>query len=215
MGRRDSDAAPELPITAAATRRQWKIDLLWLAVGLVLLVIGARWLVQAAVAIATAWGVGELVIGLTVIAVGTSMPEIATSIIATARGQREIAIGNVIGSNVFNLLFVLGLAAGVSPQGIPVSDAAIRFDLPVMTAVAIACLPIFFHGQSIARWEGALFLGYYVAYTAYLLLQVAHHDALPAFSMVMMLFVIPLTVITLGIVTLRELRAKRVARPGA
>jgi cation:H+ antiporter len=192
----------------AAPAGAWWLNALLILVGLALLILGARWLVEAAVTIATGLGVSELVIGLTVVAVGTSMPEIATSILATLRGQREIAVGNVIGSNIFNLLVVLGATASLSPAGVGVSDAAIRFDLPVMTAVAVACLPIFFTGHCIRRWEGALFLGYYVAYTAYLLLAAADHDALPAFSRMMMLFVLPLTAITLAVVMLRALHER-------
>jgi cation:H+ antiporter len=207
IGRRDGAD----PGADAGPPGAWWINALLILVGLALLILGARWLVEAAVTIATALGVSELVIGLTVVAVGTSMPEIATSILATLRGQREIAVGNVIGSNIFNLLVVLGATAALAPAGVGVSDAAIRFDLPVMTAVAIACLPIFFTGHCIKRWEGALFLGYYVAYTAYLLLAAADHDALPAFSRMMMGFVLPLTAITLAVVTLRALheRARR------
>jgi cation:H+ antiporter len=153
-------------------------------------------------------GVSELVIGLTIVAAGTSLPEVATSIIATIRGQRDIAVGNVVGSNIFNILAVLGLTAMVAPGGLPVSEAAINFDYPVMLAVAVACLPIFFVGYSIARWEGALFLGYYVAYTLYLILAATEHDALPEFSTAMMYFVVPLTIVTLAIVLFREYSAK-------
>ena len=124
-----------------------------------------------------ALGVSDLVIGLTIVAAGTSMPEVVTSIVASVRGQRDIAVGNVVGSNIFNLLGVLGLSSLVSPDGMAVSAAALHFDIPVMTAVALACLPVFFTGQTIARWEGGLFLGYYVAYTAYLVLAAQQHDA--------------------------------------
>ena len=180
-----------------------------IAVGLVLLVLGSQWLVSAAITIATAMGVSELVIGLTIVAAGTSMPEVATSITAAIRGQRDIAVGNVVGSNIFNILAVLGLTAMVAPGGLPVSQAAINFDYPVMMAVAVACLPIFFVGYTIQRWEGALFLGYYVAYTVYLVFAATEHDALPVFSQAMMWFVVPLTVITLGVVLARELKARR------
>ncbi len=176
--------------------------------GLAVLVLGAQWLVDGAVSIATSLGVSELVIGLTVVAIGTSLPEIATSVLAVLRGERDMAVGNIVGSNVFNLLFVLGATAAIAPDGIAVSAAAVRFDLPVMTAVAVACMPIFFTGHCIQRWEGGLFLGYYVAYVAYLLLDAADHDALPAFSLMMMAFVVPLTVITLAVVTVRAWRAR-------
>jgi len=210
MARRESPAGsdPQQKIHTPL----WQ-NLLLLAVGLALLVVGARWLVSSAVTIAQALGVSELVIGLTVVAIGTSLPELATSVIAALRGERDMAVGNIVGSNLFNLLMVLGAAVALSPGGMAVSAAAVHFDLPVMTAVAVACLPIFFTGHCIQRWEGALFLGYYVAYTAYLLLDAAGHDALPAFSQAMMLFVVPLTVITLMVVTVRALRSRRTPAP--
>lgn len=184
-------------------------NLLLVAAGLVLLVLGARWLVDGAVTLAQALGLSELVIGLTVVAIGTSLPELATSMVAALRGERDMAVGNIVGSNVFNLLAVLGAAVALTPGGMAVSVAAVNFDLPVMTAVAVACLPIFFTGHSIRRWEGALFLGYYVAYTTFLLLNAAGHDALPVFSQAMMLFVVPLTVISLLVVTVRAWRSRK------
>ena len=193
----------------------WTINVLLIGAGLALLVLGSRWLVNAAVEIATAMGVSELVIGLTIVAAGTSMPEVATSITAAVRGQRDIAVGNVVGSNIFNILSVLGITAMVAPGGLPVSPAAINFDYPVMLAVAVACLPIFFVGYSIQRWEGALFFGYYIAYTVYLVFDATGHDALPAYSQVMMGFVTPLTAITLLVVLARELRARRKRREQA
>ncbi len=212
MGRREGASDPAgIPGVDAAPSPLWRNALLVVA-GLVLLVFGARWLVASAVTIAEAFGISQLVIGLTVVAIGTSLPELATSVTAALRGEREMAVGNIIGSNIFNLLLVLGAAVAISPDGIAVSAAAVNFDLPVMTAVAVACLPIFFTGHCIARWEGALFLGYYVAYTAYLLLDASGHDALPAFSQVMMLFVVPLTLLTLLVVTARAVRARRELR---
>jgi len=178
---------------------------------LALCVLGARWMVDSAVMLARAWGVSELVIGLTIVAAGTSMPEVATSIVATFRGQRDIAIGNVVGSNIFNILGIVGVAGLVAPDGIAVAPSVLRFDLPVAIAVCVACLPIFFTGHSISRWEGAVFLGYYVAYTAYLILAAQQHDALPAFSAVMKWFVLPLTVVTLAVVTWRAVRARQEA----
>jgi cation:H+ antiporter len=174
--------------------------------GLALLVLGARWLVQGAVAIAQRLGVSELVIGLTVVAGGTSLPELATSVLAGLRGERDIAVGNVVGSNLFNLLAVLGLSALVAPQGVPVSSAILWFDLPVMIAVAGACLPMFFTGYAISRWEGSVFLGFYGAYTAYLILAATQHDALSTFSVAMGAFVLPLTALTLLVLGLRAFR---------
>jgi cation:H+ antiporter len=180
--------------------------------GLTLLVLGARWLIEAAVAIASAAGLSEAVIGLTLVAAGTSLPEVATSVVAVVRGERDIAVGNVVGSNLYNILAILGIAALVAPEGLKVGIALLRFDLPVMIAVAVACLPVFFTGGVIARWEGALFFGYYVAYAAYLVLDSTGHDALPAYSAVMLQFVLPLTIVTLLVLLLHALRRAAVER---
>ncbi len=177
--------------------------------GLVLLVLGSRWFVDSAVSFAQYLGVSELVVGLTIVAAGTSLPEVVTSVIAAIRGERDIAVGNVVGSNIFNIMGVLGFASIVAPTGIEVSTAVIGFDIPVMIVVALACLPMFFTGSVISRKEGVLFLGYYVAYTLYLVLAASHHDALPRFSTVMLYFVIPLTVVTMTIVALREIRSRK------
>jgi cation:H+ antiporter len=187
----------------------WIVSGALVLVGVGLLALGAHWLVIGAVSIATALGVSDLVIGLTVVAVGTSMPEAVTSVVAALRGERNIAVGNVIGSNLLNILWVLGLASTIAPSGVSVPAPALRLDIPVMIAVAVACMPIFLRGNVIARWEGALFLGYFVAYTAYLILDASQHRALPAFSAVMLKFVLPLTAVTLAVITVRALRANR------
>ncbi|MDX1622428.1 MAG: calcium/sodium antiporter [Gemmatimonadota bacterium] len=175
--------------------------------GLALLLIGSNWLVDSAESLARYLGVSELVIGLTIVAAGTSLPEVVTSIVAAIRGERDIAVGNVVGSNLFNIMGVLGVAATVSPTGIAVPAAITRFDMPVMIAVAVACLPLFFTGGVISRKEGALLLGYYGAYTLYLVLAASHHDALSEFGAVMLYFVVPLTVITIIVVAMREVLA--------
>jgi cation:H+ antiporter len=179
-------------------------DILIVLIGLVMLVIGSRWLVAGATALARYFGVSDLIIGLTIIAAGTSLPELATSVLATARGQRDIAVGNVVGSNLFNILGILGVS-GIVGGGIAVSPPAVSFDIPVMTAVAIACLPIFFSGHGISRWEGLLFLCYYCAYTVYLILAATQHDALPMFSRVMLVYALPLTVLALVVSSVRRL----------
>lgn len=186
----------------------WLINWLLVMVGIGALVWGSQWLITGAVAIAEYLGLSRLVIGLTIVAAGTSLPELATSVMASIRGKRDIAVGNVIGSNIFNILAVLGISSSVSPNGIVVSDAAIHFDIPVMIAVAVACLPIFFTGNLIERWEGLMFLAYYAAYTTYLVLDATRHEGLTLFSAVLALFVIPLTVITLATVTWRSWRRK-------
>ncbi len=191
----------------ANRRREILLDVVYVVGGLVLLVFGARWLVDSAVAIAQSLGVSDLIIGLTIVAVGTSLPELATSMIATIRGERDIAVGNVVGSNIFNIMVVLGLSAFVSATGVAVPSEALRFDIPVMTAVAVACLPIFFTGNMIARWEGFLFLGYYVAYMTYLVLVATQSPSQEAFGTAMLWFVLPLTVLTLGITTWRAIRS--------
>jgi cation:H+ antiporter len=201
--------------SAAEQRRGMKALLLdggTVAIGLVLLVVGSGWLVDGAVVFARQLGVSELVIGLTIIAAGTSLPELATSVLATIRGERDIAVGNVIGSNIYNILAILGVCGLIAPGGVPVAPAALTFDIPVMTAVAVACLPIFFSGHTITRWEGALFLAYYVAYTVYLVLSATHHAALPVYGEIMLLFVLPITIVTLVLVALRELRTRRMRR---
>ena len=197
--------------------RTWQHTLtnVLLAVGaLVLLVLGARWFVDGAIQLARAFGLSELIIGLTIVAAGTSMPEVATSVVAALRGERDIAVRNVVGSNIFNLLAVLGLTALVAPgEGIAVARGMITVDLLFMLAVAIACLPIFFTGHTIARWEGVVFLAYYVVYTVYLILTATQHAALDEFGTALVFFVIPLTLITLVVSVAREIRLRRTGVP--
>lgn len=198
-------AEPEAP-SPGRDRRRWVRDALFTGIGLALLVVGAQWLVDAAVTTAKALRMSELVIGLTIVAAGTSLPEVATSVVASLRGERDIAVGNVVGSNLFNLLAVLGAGSAVSPEGIPVPPGALTFDIPVMIAVAVAMLPVFFTGYTIARWEGLMFLGYYVAYTIYLILDATDHAAVPALRTAMTAFVLPLTAVTLVVLAARALR---------
>jgi cation:H+ antiporter len=193
----EDEYAQEYAAKAETGWKPWAINLGLVGIGLTLLVLGSNWLVDSAISIARWLGLSELIIGLTIVAAGTSMPEVATSITAAIKGERDIAVGNVVGSNIFNILAVLGLSGVVAPSGLPVSAAAEAFDIPVMLAVAVLALPIFFTGKQIARWEGGLFLFYYVAYTAYLILDAAQHDALPLFNDVLLYVLIPLTVVTL------------------
>lgn len=194
-----------------ATRRIVPIlgSALRVAAGLLLLVLGSRWLVTAAAEIARAFGVPELVVGLTILAGGTSLPEVATSLLAAVRGEREIAVGNVVGSNILNILGVLGLSAVVASEGVPVSPAALRFDLPFMLVVSFACLPIFASGHRIDRWEGALFLAYYAAYLGWVIRDAAGHGATPVMGGILVVFVLPLALVTLAIVGMREMAARR------
>lgn len=175
-----------------------------LLLGLALLALGAHWLVDSAVTIARIWGLSELIIGLTIVAIGTSLPELATSVLAAKQNESDLSVGNVIGSNIFNILLVLGISAFFSTGGLPISNAALSLDLPFMVAVSIACLPIFFTGHVIARWEGLVFMGYYAAYLLYLFLDATQHQYLELFNEVMLIFVAPITVLTLVILTVRS-----------
>jgi len=192
--RQEYEAA--VPEGVAPRRSAW-IDAAVVVASLATLVLGARWLVAAAVGMARAFGIDEAVIALTIVAAGTSLPEVATSLAATLRGERDIAVGNVVGSSIFNLLGILGLSALAADGGLAVAPAIESFDLPVMTAVAVACLPLMARGHRIPRWQGGLFLAYYVAYVGYLVLAEQQHAALDFFSAVMLEFVVPLTVATI------------------
>ncbi len=177
-------------------------------VGLMLLVVGSRWLVDSAVYFAQYLGVSELIIGLTIVAAGTSMPEVVTSIVAAVRGERDIAVGNVVGSNIFNLLGVLGLTSIVAPSGIGVASSVITFDFPIMIAVAFACLPIFFTGGTISRYEGGALLMYYIIYSVYLILAASHHDALPKYSATLLYFILPITALIFTILVIQQVLKK-------
>ncbi|MGB3670166.1 MAG: calcium/sodium antiporter [Phormidesmis sp.] len=146
--------------------------------GLAMLIGGSQLLINSAVTIATLLGASPLIIGLTVVAIGTSLPELATSVTASIRGESDIAVGNVVGSNIFNIVIVLVLTGVVSPAGVAVPPAAIAFDIPVMLAVAVLCLPICFTGSKISRREGGLLLGYYLLYAGYLAANATNPDSL-------------------------------------
>ncbi|MDZ4781701.1 MAG: calcium/sodium antiporter [Planctomycetia bacterium] len=130
-------------------------SLLLIVLGLAGLVAGAQLMVYAAVEMARLIGVSELIIGLTIVALGTSLPELATSVVAARRGDADIVVGNVIGSNIFNLLLILALVAVIHP--VPVEARSLYIDLPVMIAFAVALVPIMLRGMVVSRNEG-LFL---------------------------------------------------------
>lgn len=178
LARRGEAEAEEVP---SGPRRLW-VQLVFVAGGLAVLVVGSRLLVDGAVSIARAVGASELVIGLTIVAAGTSLPEVATSLVAAVRGQRDIAVGNVIGSNIFNIAGVLGISAAVSSTGLAVPAAAVSVDTPVMLAIAVATLPVLLAGQRLSRAHGLLFLAAYAAYTAWLVLDASRHPSLHAFQ---------------------------------
>jgi len=161
-----------IPETADLAARPMR---LWAGVGLVVgglaaLVIGSSALVKGAVGLARAVGVSEAVIGLTLVAVGTSLPELATSAIAAFRRQADVAVGNVIGSNLFNILGILGLTAAVTP--VPVHPQIVSFDLWVMLGCALVLLPFLVTGWRLSRIEGGIFLTVYGLYLLCLYLGV-------------------------------------------
>jgi cation:H+ antiporter len=213
QSRRESQAEREAADggTASAAAGGWDsklpVQLLLIAAGLVALVLGSDALVTASVAFARQLGVSDLIIGLTIVAAGTSMPEVATSIAAALKGERDIAVGNVVGSCTFNILGCLGLSGLVAAApGLTMAPSIMSFDIWVMLVATVACLPVFITGREIARWEGGVFLAYYIAYVAYLILAAQEHDALPQFSSAMLSFVLPLTLITLVVVLIKPRR---------
>lgn len=138
-----------------------------LLAGVAVVVVGADWLVSGSVRVATDLGVSEAVIGLTIVAIGTSAPELVTTVMSTIRGDRELAIGNLIGSSIYNVTFILGVTALVRP--IRVTSELIRIDLPLMAAVALICVPIFVTGRRVTRFEGAAMVVGYVVYLVLLI----------------------------------------------
>jgi len=163
--------ATEFAEQTPSTPRRTLVFLTLVAAGLVMLVLGADLFVDAAITVARGWGLSEMVIGLTLVAAGTSLPEVATSLVAACKGERDIAVGNVVGSNLFNLMGVLGLAGLITPGGIPIGAEAVAQDLPVMVLVAVACLPVFLIGHAIERWEGVVLLAFYGLYTTALICE--------------------------------------------
>lgn len=155
--------------TAPSWKRSKGFQIGLIIIGLASLVAGSQMMVSGAVSIAEYLGISAAVIGLTIVAGGTSLPELATSVIAARAGERDIAVGNVIGSNLFNLLGVLGLSAVVSQGGLPVAASFLQFDLPVMVLVAIILLPMAMRGRRIGRAAGALLLAGYVVYIIWMI----------------------------------------------
>ncbi len=193
MARKGRVDASRLEVEAGVLpQRLWWLDVALAAAGLGLLVGGAEWLVHGASAVARAAGISELVIGLTLVAAGTSLPELATSVVASLRGERDLAVGNIVGSNIFNVLAVLGVGA-VAGGGLPVPEGMLHFDLPVMLTVAIVCVPVFMTRATISRLEGAVFLFYYLLYAIYLGLHTTDHALQEEFGIAVVAVILPLT----------------------
>ena len=161
---KQEEAAAEMPLRRAV---------FWMVAGLVLLVVSSRLLVWGAVEIAHSFGVSDVIIGLTIVAVGTSLPELASSVVAARKGEHDIALGNVIGSNMFNLLAVVGIAGAIAPM--TVGPEVLHRDVAVMAALTLAlfAMGIGIRGPGrINRIEGALLLACYVGYIAWLVMEV-------------------------------------------
>jgi cation:H+ antiporter len=203
-----NEYAEEFAEKQPRTTKNMLANIFFILAGLGMLAVGSRWLVDSAVAIARALRVSELVIGLTIVAVGTSLPEVTTSVIAALKNESDIAVGNAVGSNIFNLLGVLGVGALLAPEGISVAVRVIRFDFLVMIFVALVSLPVFYIDNRISRWEGGLLLSYYVCYMAYILMQATQSSAIPAFTWFAGIF-IPITFLLLVLFTIRSSREKR------
>ncbi len=181
---------------------------LLLLIGIGGLMLGSHWTVEGAQTIAAALGLSELFIGLTVVALGTSLPEVVTSILAAMKNQQDIAVGNIIGSSIYNISAVLGIAVLTAGE-LTVAPHVLTFDIPLLVATAVVCLPIFFTGYKISRWEGGVFFFYYAAYLAFLILDAMGHEALHMFRWAMLGFVIPLTALTIAVITTRHLTTYR------
>ncbi|MFW7377750.1 MAG: calcium/sodium antiporter [Oligoflexus sp.] len=162
-----------------------------IVIGLVLLVLGSRYLVDSAIELARRFAVSEMIIGLTIVAAGTSIPEVATSLLASIRKEADIAVGNVVGSCIFNVLAVLGLAGLLSGEGIPVESPSLLLNLTFLIASALVCLPIFFTGFRVSRSEGLLFLIYYGMYLTILIQQALQPEAVMPFAPMLLLLILP------------------------
>jgi len=192
----DGSAVATTGQAAETPTRTWR-DALLLVAGLFLLTTGARLLVDGAVAIATAIGVGPAVIGVTIVAAGTSLPEVATSVLAARRGHREIALGNIVGSNIFNVLSVLGLSTLLAPGGVAVAPDLLRTGFPVMLAVSGALLPVCASRSSIARWEGFFFFLGYLGFTAYTVAVAIAHPTVPLLDRLILWVILPIALVAL------------------
>ena len=196
--------APEAVPTGA--KRYWTGAVVQILLGLGLLSLAGHLLLEAAVEVATDLGLSERVIGLTVVAVCTSLPELAAALIAALRGEREVAVGTVIGSNLFNLLAVLGVTALVTPEPLSISPNALAFDLPVMLGVAALSLPVFYSGYRVTRAEGLVFLCLYLAYGLHVVTFTTGMPLAGRLEQLMLFYVLPVLGVVMLYTTLRAWR---------
>jgi cation:H+ antiporter len=188
------------------------LNIFFILLGLSCLILGGDWFVTGAIATATALGVSETIIGLTVVAAGTSLPEVVTSLVATIKGERDMAIGNVVGSNIYNLLAILGISSLVTPDGLNVAPELFSFDLPIMLGASIACFPIFLAGFRINRWEGVMFLLTYVIYTGFLVLDASNHAYFTHYRLSVIYIVAPILLITIAVISYQAFWTVRKSR---
>ncbi|WP_338484200.1 calcium/sodium antiporter [Pseudomonas trivialis] len=194
-------------------RAPWLSSVVRIVGGLLVLVLAGHLLLGAAVDVASDLGLSERIVGLTLIGVGTSLPCLATSLIAALRGEREIAVGNVIGSNLFNLLGVLGLTALLAPTPLSVSPNAVDFDLPVMLGVVVLCLPVFYSGYRVTRAEGLVMLGLYLAYGLHVMAFTTGMPLAGKLEHLMLYYILPALVAFLLFSTLRAWRRQHKREP--
>jgi cation:H+ antiporter len=206
--RKESAAAQEMSAPGAEppdTTSPWYVNVGYVVGGLVLLVVGSNWMVDSAVEIAESFGLSELVIGLTIVAAGTSLPELATSVLATIKGERDIAVGNVVGSNIFNILGVLGLSGLVAKDGLQASSFVQDVDVPVMILAAAICLPVFFSGRNLMhRYEGFGFVLAYVVYVTYLVWNSSDSGAPDWYVDIVWFAAVPLAVVVVLVTAWRD-----------
>ena len=206
--RNESAAAQEMSAPGAEppeTASPWYVNIAYVLGGLVLLVVGSNWMVDSAVEIAESFGLSELVIGLTIVAAGTSLPELATSVLATIKGERDIAVGNVVGSNIFNILGVLGLAGLVGKNELQASSFVQNVDIPVMILVAAICLPVFFSGRNLMhRYEGFGFIVAYVIYVTYLVWNSSDSGAPDWYGAIVWFVMVPSAVVVVVVTAWRD-----------
>lgn len=160
LGRREG-VTDQSVVSVPSVSRHWIIDVAFVVVGLAVLVLGSRILVEHSVLLAKALGVSEVLIGLTIIAAGTSMPELATSMVAALRREPDIAIGNIVGSNIFNILAILGAASMLSPLH---ASGISALDYGAMIVFTVLLIPLLYTGRILHRLEGALLLVLYGGY---------------------------------------------------
>lgn len=164
-----ADSFAHAPVASTGQAMTWGIHMLTLAIGIAMTVLGADWLVDGAVDLASQIGVSQSLIGLTIVAVGTTMPELVTTLVATARNQRDVAIGNLVGSCIFNVLLILGVTISLSEGGIPIGPTLRWIDLPLAAAVALLSVPVFRTRRVVSRWEGGMLVMGYLAFMVSLL----------------------------------------------